>query len=78
MTSYCDVTSSVYPVKMTNIRHCSILEFGRGASNQAVAPGITRPLHATVFGLWKKSTCTLQLLLRAALKAGYLHIAVAC
>jgi len=30
-----------------HIRHCSILEFGRGASNQAVAPGITRPLHAT-------------------------------
>ena len=23
-----------------------ILEFGRGAYNQAVAPGITRPLHA--------------------------------
>jgi len=47
MTSYCDVTSSVYPVKMTTIRHCSILEFWRGASNQAVTPGITRPLHAT-------------------------------
>jgi len=31
---------------MTTIRHCSILEFGRGASNQVVAPGITRPLHA--------------------------------
>ena len=46
MTSYCDVTNSVYPVTMTTIRHCSILEFGRGASNQAVAPGITRPLHA--------------------------------
>jgi len=49
MTSQCDVTNSVYPVTMTTIRHCSILEFGRGASNQAVAPGITRPLHATVF-----------------------------
>jgi len=47
MTSYCNVTNSVYPVKMTTIRHCSILEFSRGASNQAVAPGITRPLHAT-------------------------------
>jgi len=49
MTSYCDVTNSVYPVTMTTIglRHCSILEFGRGASNQAVALGITRPLHAT-------------------------------
>jgi len=36
MTSYCDITISV----------CSILEFGRGAYNQAVAPGITTPLHA--------------------------------
>ena len=45
-TSYRDVTNSVYPVTMTTIRHCSILEFGRGASNQAVALGITRPLHA--------------------------------
>ena len=32
---------------MTTKRHCSMLAFGRGASNQAVAPGITRPLHAT-------------------------------
>jgi len=32
---------------MTTTCHCSILEFGRGAYNQAVAPGITRPLHAT-------------------------------
>jgi len=47
MTSYCDVINSMYPVTMTTIRHCSILEFGRGASNQAVVPGITRPLHAT-------------------------------
>jgi len=30
------------------MRHCSILQFGSGASSQAVAPGITRPLHATV------------------------------
>jgi len=29
-----------------DLRHCSILEFGRGASNQAVAPGIIRPLLA--------------------------------
>jgi len=42
-----DVTNSVYPVAMIAIRHCSILEFGRGACNQAVAPGIARPLHAT-------------------------------
>jgi len=47
MTSYHDVTNNVYSVTMTTIRHCSIQEFGRGASNQAVAPGITRPLHAT-------------------------------
>ena len=38
MTSHCDVTNSVYPVTMTAIHHCSILEFGRGASNQAIAP----------------------------------------
>jgi len=47
MTSYCDITNGIYPVTMTTISHCSILEFGRGAYNQAVAPGITRPLHAT-------------------------------
>jgi len=48
MTSYCDVTNNVHPVTMTTtIRHCSMPEFGRGASNQAVAPGITRLLHAT-------------------------------
>jgi len=35
---------------MTTIRHCSILEFGKGESTQAVAPGITRPLHATAVG----------------------------
>jgi len=47
MTSYCDVTNSVYPETMTTVRHCAILEFGMGAYNQAVAPGITRPLHCT-------------------------------
>jgi len=31
------------------MRHCSIPELGRGAYNRAVAPGITRPLHATAF-----------------------------
>ena len=30
MTSYCDVTNSVYPITTTTIRHCSIVEFGRG------------------------------------------------
>jgi len=49
MTSYCDVKNSVYPVTMTTPRHCSKLEFGRGAYNQAVAPNITRPLHATLY-----------------------------
>jgi len=50
MTSYCDVTNRLYLVIMTTIGPslCSILEFGRGASNQALAPSITRPLHATV------------------------------
>jgi len=48
MTLFCDVTSnSVYPVTITIIHHCSIIELGWGAYNQAVAPGITRPLHAT-------------------------------
>jgi len=32
---------------MTTIGHCLILGFGEGACNEAVAPGITRPLHAT-------------------------------
>ena len=48
MTSYYDVTNNVFPVTMTTIRHCSILEFGRGASNQAVArasPDLCMPLH---------------------------------
>jgi len=52
MTSYCGVINSVYPVTMTTIRHCSMLEFGKGASNQALAPGITRPLHATGRSVW--------------------------
>jgi len=49
MTSYRDVTNNVYLVTVTTmgLRHCSILEFEfiRGASNHAVAPGITRPLQ---------------------------------
>ena len=47
VTSNFDVPNSVYPVTMTTIRHCSMLEFVSGANNQAVAPGITSPLHAT-------------------------------
>ena len=50
MTSYCNVTKIVQLVKMTTIRHCWILKFGRGTSNQAVAPGITRLLHAIDLG----------------------------
>ena len=47
VTSNFDVPNSVYPVTMTTIRHCSILGFGRGHTIKQVAPGITRPLHAT-------------------------------
>jgi len=47
MTSYYNVKNSVYPATVTTIRHCSILEFGWEAYNQAVTPDITRPLHAT-------------------------------
>ena len=47
MTSYYNVKNSVHPVTITTIRHCSILEFGWEAYNQAVTPDITRPLHAT-------------------------------
>jgi len=47
MMSCYDVTNSVCPVTKTTIRHCSTLAFGRGSYNQAVAPGITRPLHTT-------------------------------
>jgi len=36
MASYGDVTNSVYPVTMTTTRHCSILEFGRGACTVAI------------------------------------------
>ena len=63
MTSYCDVTNNVHPVTMTTIRHPSILGFGRGASNQAVAPGISRPLHATVEKIkWAARTALTELL----------------
>jgi len=46
MTSYCDVTNSAYPVTLCNIRDCSILEFDRRASNQAVTPGINHHTSA--------------------------------
>ena len=67
MSSYCDVTKSVYPVTMTTVRHCSKLEFGRGHTIKQIAPGITRPLHATdnnlpsyqcsCYGEWSLLTC---------------------
>jgi len=47
ITSDCDVTNSIRPVTMPNMRHCSMLQCGREAYNQGVAPGITTPLHAT-------------------------------
>jgi len=47
MTSHYDVANSLDQVTTWTIRHSSILEFDRGASNQAVTPGTTWPLHAT-------------------------------
>ena len=49
------ITNSVYAVTMTTIRQCSILELCRGASNQAIAPGITRPLRATAYASTKNT-----------------------
>jgi len=49
--SYCDVTSSVFPVTMTTIRHCSILEFGRGHRNKQsprASPDLCTPLLAAI------------------------------
>jgi len=46
MMSYWDVTNSIY-LATTTIYHCTILEFGKGAYNQAIILCITRPLHAT-------------------------------
>jgi len=54
MTSYCDITNSLYPVTMTTIRHCSILEFGEGHTIKAVAPGITKPLHVTALAQYHR------------------------
>ena len=50
MTSYCDVTNIVYPVTMTTIRHCSILEFGWGHTIKQPArasPDLDTPLKST-------------------------------
>jgi len=33
--SNCDATNSVYPVTMITMRHCSILEFGRGIQSSS-------------------------------------------
>jgi len=51
MTLCCDITNSVCPVTMITIRHCSTPAFVRGTYNQAVTPGITRPLHTTGRGM---------------------------
>jgi len=48
MTSYCDVTNSVYPVTMTTIHHCSILEFGKRHTikqSSWASLGLCTPLH---------------------------------
>ena len=47
MTLYYDVINSVYPVKMTTIRHCSILGFGGGHTikqSPRVSPDLCTPL----------------------------------
>jgi len=47
VSSNCDVTNSVYPVTMTTIRHCSILEFGRGHTikqSPGASPDLCTPL----------------------------------
>jgi len=46
MTSYCEVTNSVYPITMTTYATANT-RIWKGASNQAVAPVNNRPLHAT-------------------------------
>jgi len=57
-----DVTNSAYQVTICTIHDCSIREFCREAYHQAVAPGITRPLHATAlvsshFNEWRIHCC---------------------
>ena len=50
ITSYCDVTNSVYPVTMTTIHHCSILEFGRRhkiKQSHWTSPYLCTPLGTT-------------------------------
>jgi len=65
MASYYDVTSNVYPVIITTVCRCSKLEFGRGARNQASAPGITRPLRATAQMFAEDILHTLKMALEA-------------
>jgi len=43
------------PLTMTTVRHYSLLEFCRGAYNQAIAPGITSTLHATDTPLYSQA-----------------------
>jgi len=78
MTSCCDVTNSVCPVTMTTIRHCSTPAFVKGAYNQAVAPGVTRALHATGKGaieicLSEKRALAKKRLGNTALEHSYFH-----
>ena len=50
MTSYCDVTNSVYPVTMSTIRYCSILELGKRNSikqSPRASPDLWTPLIKT-------------------------------
>jgi len=50
MTSYCDVTTSVYPVTMTTKYHCSILEFGWDhiiKKSPRASPDLCTPLSDT-------------------------------
>ena len=52
MESDDETSDSTALVTVTTIGHCLILEFGKGAYNEAVAQGITRPLHATQLRNW--------------------------
>jgi len=49
MTLYCDVTNSIYPITMTTMRHCSILDFGRGhpfKQSPRASPYLCTPLRS--------------------------------
>jgi len=72
MTSYCDVTTSVYPVTMTTIRHCSILEFGGGYTIKQlprVSPDLCTPLVRSVLSVEAHSTMEKKCPARTALSS---------